>query len=196
MDFVALAERCAPSVHPMTMSAIVRVESGFNPYAIGVMGGQLVRQPATAAEATATARALETQGFNFDLGIAQVNRHNLAPYGLTYESAFDACANLHAGAAILSDCYLRATKKVTGEQASLRAALSCYSSGNFSGGFRDGYVTKVVAGPADDKAVSNAIPVVRQALSSHRFAPVSSSKKTASPPPLTGSSESQSALLF
>ena len=144
MDFLALSEHCAPMVHPRTMAAIVRVESGFNPYAIGVVAGRLVRQPTDRAEAVATAKSLEQQGYNFSVGVGQVNRYTLARYGLDYESAFDACLNLGAGASILSECFARATKVLKSEQGALRAALSCYYSGNFTTGFREGYVARVV----------------------------------------------------
>ena len=64
------------------MHHVVRVESSFNPYAIGVVGGRLARQPANLPEALATVRMLEGRGYNFSLGLAQVNRYNLAKYGL------------------------------------------------------------------------------------------------------------------
>ena len=101
MDFAALAQTCAPAVHPLTMAAIVHVESEFNPYAIGVVGGRLVRQPRNLAEAVATAQSLEKAGYNFSVGVAQVNRYQLAGHGLDYTRAFDACASLRAGAEIL-----------------------------------------------------------------------------------------------
>ena len=150
-DLPMLIEQCAAAVHPQTMSAIVRVESGNNPFAIGVVNARLERQPATLQEAVATARALEVDGYNFSLGLAQVNRYNLARFGLDYESAFDACKNLAVGASILKECYDRATPRFTSTQHSLQAAFSCYYSGNFVRGFRteDGgqpsYVQKVVA---------------------------------------------------
>jgi type IV secretion system protein VirB1 len=95
-----------------------------------------------------------------------VNRYNLTRFGLDYESAFDACANLRAGAAILTECYARARRLVADEQAALRASFSCYYSGNFASGFREGYVAKVVgsaaaAGVAAARATS--IPVIRDA---------------------------------
>ena len=77
MDFIALAEQCAPSVHPQTMAAVARVESGFNPFAIGVVGGRLVRQPVNKAEAVATAKSLEQNRFKISMGLGQVNRYNL-----------------------------------------------------------------------------------------------------------------------
>ena len=120
------------------MQHVVHVESSFNPYAIGVVGGHLVRQPNSLAEALATARMLQSRGFNFSVGLAQVNRHNLARYGLSLEHAFDACPNLQAGARILADCLLRSGND-------LGKSLSCYYSGNFTTGFRQGYVQKVFA---------------------------------------------------
>lgn len=150
IDFNAIAQQCAPAVHPTTLQAVVRTESGFNPYAIGVVGGRLVRQPTSRDEAVATARALEAQGWNFSMGLGQVNRTNLARYGLDLESAFDPCANLRAGAAILSDCYTRASARMGSGQQALRGAFSCYYSGNFRTGFKadaghSSYVQRVVA---------------------------------------------------
>lgn len=134
--FEALAQQCAPAVHPATMAAIVRVESTFNPFAIGVVGGRLQRQPKNAAEAVVTARALEAAGYNFSLGIGQVNRHNLAKYGLDYQTAFEPCVNLKAASLILKECYDRAKANYLDDALALQAAFSCYYSGNFATGFR------------------------------------------------------------
>lgn len=121
------------------MHHVVHVESSFNPYAIGVVGGRLVRQPRTLPEALATVRMLEARGFNFSLGLAQVNRANLARYGLdSYERAFQPCPNLQAGSRILAECHARAG-------GDWGRAFSCYYSGNFTTGFRHGYVGKVFA---------------------------------------------------
>ena len=56
------------AVPAAVMRHIVSVESGANPYAIGVVGGRLARQPKTLEEAVATARMLEAKGYNFSLG--------------------------------------------------------------------------------------------------------------------------------
>lgn len=129
---------CQDLAVPMEiMEHVVRVESSFNPYAIGVVGARLERQPRNLEEAVATAVRLEQDGYNFSLGLAQVNRHNLAPQGLSnYEIAFAGCPNLEAGARILADCHARAG-------GDWGKAFSCYYSGNFSRGFRDGYVEKI-----------------------------------------------------
>ncbi|RKE23895.1 type IV secretion system protein VirB1 [Paraburkholderia sp. BL23I1N1] len=168
LDFNALAQQCAPDVHPTTLQAVVRTESGFNPYAIGVVGGHLARQPRDRAEAVATAKALDTQGINFSMGLGQVNRKNLARYGLTYDTVFDLCANLRAGADILRSCYTRASATMGAGDQALRAAISCYYSGNFTRGFAvdfngTSYVQRVSANaqPADTAtSVVPAIPVV------------------------------------
>jgi type IV secretion system protein VirB1 len=171
VDFQALAQQCAPLVEPTTLQAIVRTESGFNPYAIGVVGGRLARQPQNKAEAVATVQALEAGGWNFSLGLSQVNRTNLTRYGLDAAGAFDPCANLRAGSEILGQCYSRAAASMGAGQAALRAAFSCYYSGNFQRGFqRDArntsYVERVVANatPEDTSAVRvQAIPVIANA---------------------------------
>lgn len=138
LEFHALAQRCAPAVHPTTMAAMVQVESTFNPFAIGVVGGQLRRQPRSLDEAVATAKSLAASGYNFSLGIGQINRHNLLRYGLDYQRAFDACANLHAASRILKACFDHAKTKGLQTQRALHAAFSCYYSGDFATGFQTG----------------------------------------------------------
>ena len=153
------------------MQHVVDVESSGNPYAIGVVGGRLVRQPLSLPEAVATARMLERRGYNFSLGLAQVNRHNLAKYGLaTYETAFQACPNLQAGARILADCHARSGND-------WGKAFSCYYSGNFVTGFRDGYVRKVFAsmraadGPIPAPTSADEIDVIGSPVRSHSTSP-------------------------
>lgn len=121
------------------MQHVINVESSRNPYAIGVVGGALVRQPKQLDEALATVRMLEEKGYNFSIGLAQVNRYNLAKYGLdSYEKAFQQCPNLQAGSKILAECYGRSGQD-------WGKSFSCYYSGNFTTGFRHGYVQKVFA---------------------------------------------------
>ena len=205
MDFAELTQHCAPAIQPVTMAAIARVESSFNPFAIGVVNGRLVRQPVTREEAVATAVALERGGYNFSVGISQVNIHNLSKVGLDYESAFDSCSNLRAGAAILADCYSRAKASRSDEQQALRAALSCYCSGNFSTGFRAGYVAKVVANvrPTSPQVAVSATPVFttgsapsppHSLRSPSTATPVASTSLPPAAP--AASTEPQSALLF
>ena len=139
------------------MQHVAQVESSHNPYAIGVVGGRLVRQPRNLAEAVSTAQMLEQQGRNFSVGLVQVNRYNLAKQGLgSYEQAFDVCSNVRAGSRILAECHARAGQD-------WGKAFSCYYSGNFTRGFKPdvigkpSYVQKVLASAG---LPSTAIPVV------------------------------------
>lgn len=159
-DMMALVQECAPTVAPQTMAAVMKVESSFNPFAIGVVGGRLERQPTSRAEAVATAKALAADGWNFSLGVAQINRDNLPKYSITYDQAFDPCVSVRVGSKILEECYVRAKQRTPeDDQAALRAAFSCYYSGNFTRGFKPdktggtSYVHKVLL-------ASSAIPVV------------------------------------
>lgn len=140
MDFAALAELCAPNIGPGTLERIAAVESSFNPYAIGVVRGRLQRQPRNHAEAVATARSLEDEGYDYSAGLVQINRSNFGRFGLTHESVFDPCINLRVGASIFHDCFKRAGSSPT----QIGDALSCYYSGNFKTGYRHGYVDKVL----------------------------------------------------
>ena len=140
--FSGLVLACAPLVHPGTAQALVTVESGFNPHAIGVVGGALERQPRNRAEALATATQLQAKGWNFSVGLAQINVRNFQRLGLTTATAFDPCENLRAMQAVLGECFDRSSPAAQ-PQTALRQALSCYYSGNFVTGFRHGYVQRV-----------------------------------------------------
>lgn len=170
MDFIDMATICAPSVHPQTMQALVKVESGFNPFAIGVVGGSLERQPRNLAEALATAKELERLGFNYSVGYAQVNKHNFKKYGLTTELALNACESLRAGSEILSACF-KTAKSAKGrfptQQDALMGAFSCYYSGNLQTGFKPdfkgqpSYVQKVINAATGGKVPPAPIGVVK-----------------------------------
>ncbi|MES2206794.1 MAG: lytic transglycosylase domain-containing protein [Pseudomonadota bacterium] len=169
LDFLLLTQQCAPHVAPETMAAIVRTESQFQPLAIGINGGaRLVRQPATKKEAVITAKSLIGQGYNIDLGLGQVNSSNLAKTSLSIEDAFDPCRNLAASSSILKNNYERARQKQLNSQEALFAALSAYNTGNFSKGFTNGYVQKVVANAEPIKPIA-IIPALKpQILPVHK----------------------------
>ena len=156
---MVLAAACAPQIDAGTAHALVSVESSHNPWAIGVVGGQLARQPRSHAEALATARALQSEGWNFSVGLGQINVGNFERLGLTLSSAFEPCTNLAAMQAVLVDCFDRAAARVVGTQRRLRMALSCYYAGNFTTGFHHGYVGRVAK--AALRPVSRAPPVQR-----------------------------------
>ena len=80
------------------------------------------------------------------MGLAQINQTHFAEYGLTLDTAFEPCRNLKAASGILEACYVRASKRGGTEQTALRDAFSCYYSGNFTTGYKTGYVINVVTG--------------------------------------------------
>ena len=148
IDLAALVLTCAPLVAHDTARALIQVESGGNPFAIGVVGGALARQPASLPEALATVAALEAAGWNYSVGLGQINKRNFERYGLSPATAFQPCANLTAMQGILGECFSRASRRADRHptpQAALRDAFSCYYSGNFLTGHLHGYVGKVLA---------------------------------------------------
>ena len=151
--FFALVMACAPQVDAATARALVAVESGFNPHAIGVVGGALERQPRTRAEALATAHHLQANGWNFSVGLAQINQRNFQRLGLTAATALDPCANLRAMQVVLGECFDRSRLTAT-PQSALRQAISCYYSGNFVTGFEHGYVRRVLSSVARQSKTS------------------------------------------
>jgi len=155
--------------------AVVAVESSFNPYAIGVVGGRLERQPRSKQEAIATVLNLKALGYNYSMGCRQVNQANLDKYGLTHETVFDPQKNALVGSSIYDECRNRAITKLGDGITATKAALSCYYSGNFkTGQTKEGgkpsYVEKVLAQLEPDgfKALVQPIPVIPTA---HRKKP-------------------------
>ncbi len=166
IDFAVLAQDCAPWVAPQTLAAIVKTESSFNPYAIGVNGAKLVRQPANKEEAIVTAQWLISHGYKIDLGFGQISPANRLKYGYTVSDAFDLCKNMALSATILEHDYQAAKKAGQGDQEALQSALSAYNTGSTSKGFTNGYVHRVLHNantlpgennprPLQDVAVSN-----------------------------------------
>ncbi|MGB3424287.1 MAG: lytic transglycosylase domain-containing protein [Castellaniella sp.] len=187
-ELAALALTCAPNIHPVTLDALIRHESSAQQYAIGVnrKSKALPRQPENLKAATQAAEDLMAQGIDFDAGLGQINVRNWAWLGLNSTTVFDPCQNLAAAQTVLADCYARALRNHQREQQALRAALSCYNTGNFSRGFANGYVDKVLAQagiqvpalkPVPDDAASADDP-----QSSTADAPDSASAQIQSPP--------------
>lgn len=144
--FADVAAECAPDIHIKTLAAVVRHESAVNPYAININGAKpLETQPTNAADAALVARHLLNQGYNIDVGLAQINSNNLKWLQVSLEDLFTPCPNLHAAARVLSACYRRGVAALGEGQAALHAALSCYNTGSLRNGIANGYVRKVAA---------------------------------------------------
>lgn len=152
--FSALIARCAPTVHPETMAAVISAESRGNQFAIADAGPvalpwsqrkSMVRSfyLTTLEASVAKATELIANGHTVSLGLSQVNDRNLARYGLSVRDVFDPCVNVSVGGKILTDFYVRAVKKFGPNQRALHAAISAYNSGDWVRGANDGYVTTV-----------------------------------------------------
>jgi type IV secretion system protein VirB1 len=132
--FLALALQCAPSIHTATLTPIVKTESSFNPYAIGVVGKALPRQPQDQEEAVAAVKKLVEEGANFSIGLGQINRQHFDVS--KPELVFDPCNNLRMTAKLLEGCYTSAKQGNGSQQDALHKTISCYYSGNPKRGFK------------------------------------------------------------
>jgi len=134
---------CAPNVAPVTLQAIAQVESGDNPLAVSVNGIGVQPPPAgNAQEAAHVAERYIARGYSVDIGLMQVNSHNLVALGVTVAQVLDPCRNIHAAATILTADYAAAARTRGDGQAALQAALSAYNTGDFYRGFSNGYVAR------------------------------------------------------
>jgi type IV secretion system protein VirB1 len=134
---------CAPNISPVTLEAIIQVESGGNLLALNVNG--LHAQPAPprdAQEAAEIATRYIAAGYSVDLGLMQVNSRNLPALGYTIEQVLEPCTNMRAGAVILTADYAEAARTQGDGQPALQAALSAYNTGSFYRGFANGYVAR------------------------------------------------------
>ena len=148
-----LIARCAPTVHPETMAAVISAESRGHQFAADAgpvhlpwsQRKSMVRShyPTTMEEAVATAQNLISRGHTVSLGVAQVNDRNLSRMGVSVKDMFDPCTNVSVGGKILTDFYERAVKKFGAGPGTLQAALSAYNSGDWTRGARDGYVNLI-----------------------------------------------------
>jgi type IV secretion system protein VirB1 len=152
----ALMAVCAPAVHPVTLRALIFVESAGNPNAVSVnrpqklagagvaTAGLINRQPQSRAEAVVLAQELLRQGISTSIGLAQINIEQLPALRLSLDELLDPCTNLRAAEQILIACDRAQDTTPTIGVARLHRTLSCYNAGNYSTGFTNGYVARVV----------------------------------------------------
>jgi type IV secretion system protein VirB1 len=155
-ELISLMSRCAPTIHPTTLSAIIRTESGGNKYALADAGPRhlpwrirknMVRSfyPKTPQDAASIAKNLINKGHIVAIGLTQLSSRNLKKLGLTVEEVLDPCTNLRSGGQILTEFYTHALKKYSEPNQALLAAISAYNTGNFQNGFSNGYVKTVLS---------------------------------------------------
>lgn len=175
LALAALMARCAPNVAPSTMTAIVKVESGGNPLAIGDNTTRRSYYPHDRATAERLARRLLDAGHLLDVGIAQIDSMNFAGFGANVQTIFDPCTNLRVGARILSGDYAFAARRYGDGQVALRHAIGMYNTGRLNAGAR--YIARVVAaadvrdGDAQGSRVAamHSPPLMRVAITRHEI---------------------------
>ncbi len=155
-DIHALVEQCAPNVGTTTMLAIIKTESGGDPFILADAGPKnlpwakrkfMVKsiRSATKEDAAKKAKTLLNNGHIVAIGLSQINANNLSRLGYSIEDILDPCTNIKAGSKILADNYENALDSFPDKTQALHAAISAYESGNFVTGFTDGYVKRVLA---------------------------------------------------
>lgn len=126
---------CAPTVDPVTMAAVVKQESGGQPWVVNNNTTRKSMSFASKAAAVAAAVAAVGRGESVDMGLAQINSKNLPSLGLSVDQVFDPCTNIAAGAKILAAGY--------GRTGSLSGALSMYNTGRSDSKIGATYAKKV-----------------------------------------------------
>ena len=147
-----LLQQCAPNVAPITMIAIIKTESKYNPWAIGLNKGKKLRyQPHSLEQAEAWVTYLEKNGYDFDIGLGQVNIRNVHKYGYNATQLLTPCLNLKVASDILQKNYKKAFYKTNHPRDALMMAISAYNTGNYHAGFSNGYVDRVVNNASSSK---------------------------------------------
>ncbi|WP_419619837.1 lytic transglycosylase domain-containing protein [Thiolapillus sp.] len=144
MDILLLITQCAPMVHPATMTAIMDVESNFNPLAININGLKPAPIAKTQKSAVALSMFFINAGYSVDIGLMQVNSKNLKALDMSVQDVFSPCNNIAAGQGVLLAFYKQALNQYPDRQQALNAALSAYNTGSFTKGLINGYVQKVI----------------------------------------------------
>lgn len=147
IDYTPYLQCSDPYVHRSVMTAIVKVESGGNPLSINInkKGIKLLAQAANEDQAKAWIRWFVANGYNIDIGLAQINIKNIQKSGKDPVLFLDPCTNLTMAGQILKANYQQATRTSNNSDDAVKKAISAYNTGNFRFGFSNGYVGKVIA---------------------------------------------------
>ncbi|ARR51917.1 hypothetical protein ETN89_19910 (plasmid) [Photobacterium damselae subsp. damselae] len=135
---LSLANQCQSNISTEIIQKLINIESAGNPFAIAIKDVPIVKQPRNKEEAINAIKQLDSLGFNYSVGLMQINHANFKKYSLTHDTAFDYCPNIKAGSEIFLECLNRAKEKYSSKTESqiLNHAASCYYSGNFTYGFK------------------------------------------------------------
>jgi len=137
-SLLELINQCASNISAEILLALCTIESSLNPYAIGIVDNRLSRQPETIQEAKEMANHLLENGYNYSLGLCQINIKNILKTPQGQDQFFNQCTNIKYADKIFYECYLRSKKTIKNisNDAHIDNAASCYYSGNFNRGFK------------------------------------------------------------
>lgn len=130
--------QCAPEVHHTTMSAIIKQESGGNPYALNDNTNKKSYKPKSFSEALEIAKRLIATGASVDIGLAQINSKNLPGLKLTVAEVLEPCNNIKASQTILKEGWARSG-------GDLKRTLSAYNTGKTDSRIGAAYAEKVLS---------------------------------------------------
>lgn len=142
-----IIQKCLPKSHWHIMSAITKVESDYQPYAVHINSrdGNQSKVFSSQQEAKEFIKELVKKKANFDIGLTQINSSHFKPgrvfgrQGLTPFDALDPCNNLKMGAFIFSDNFRR--------YGGVADALSAYNTGHPKKGYENGYIDNYLVLP-------------------------------------------------
>lgn len=149
MDYVALAQHCAPEIDTALVVRLVRRESSFNAFAIGLDSRDSLKpQPQNFNEAVQTAERLIQQGFKFSAGPAQIHIDNIRRFGLTWRQVFHPCTNLSYAQTIFLYYHGKAVATGLRGDDAVFAALRGYNSGNINAAVSNNYAAAILSRPS------------------------------------------------
>lgn len=133
MTLAALVHACAPHIAPRTELAVIRVESGGNPWTIDDDTARRSYTFATKQNALHMAKKLVAAQHNLDIGLTQLNTFWLTPMHMSITQAFEPCTNVWAGATVLARSYTAAAARYGPGETALFHAFEAYNSGHMDG---------------------------------------------------------------
>lgn len=146
-ELLLLIEQCSPLVQPQLMMSLIKTESNFKRFAIGMDANSgWVHQPKNIKEAKETVKKLKSEKRSFSLGYAQIHVSNIERFGLTFEQAFDPCVNIHTSELILKEYYTKSLASGYNGYLAMFATLRGYNSGYINREISNHYAVNVLRG--------------------------------------------------
>ncbi len=101
--FMDASDKYGINIH--LLKAIAKVESGMHPYAVNInlKGRNKSFYIKNKKVASAFISYLEKKGYDFDVGISQINIRNIRRFGLSPVELLDPCKNIEISARILRE---------------------------------------------------------------------------------------------